>query len=65
MDSCCGAKCEEKYTYVNEIVSILNSETKYDMKAKAACKKAQKYCDLQAYKNAVVKVYRNTITEKI
>lgn len=65
VDSCCGAKCKEKYTYVNEIVSILNSEMKYEMKAKAACKEAQKYCDLQAYKNAVVKVYRNTITEKI
>lgn len=65
VDSCCGAKCKEKCTYVDEIVSSLNSKIKYDMKAKAACKKAQKYCDLQAYKNAIVRVYRNTITEKI
>lgn len=65
VDSCCGAKCKEKYTYVNEITAILNDDIKYDMKAKAACEKAQKYCDLQAYKNAVMKVYRNTITEII
>lgn len=63
VDSYCGAKCKKKYMYVNEIVSILNSDIKYDAKAKASCKKAQKYSDLQAYKNAIEKVYRNTRKE--
>lgn len=61
----CGKLCEEKREYVDEIVRLLSDERFYRSKVDGAICRADKYDNLDTYKEAVVAVYTQLSSNKV